>query len=63
MGLTTLYLKDFDRSKNAETRAQYLAQHGVKPRRTINESREVLEYHLYNGGSKCMENRLKGKAP
>ena len=54
-------LKDFG-CANKEKRAQILAEHKVKAKRTIADTSDTLEWHLFQGASKAFEEKLKGSA-
>ena len=52
-------LKDFGCGNKAK-RDQILAEHKVKAKRTIAETSDSLEWHLFQGFSTAFEEKLKG---
>lgn len=54
-------LKDFG-CADKEKRNKILAEHNVKAKRTIADTSESLEWHLFQGASKAFEEKLKGSA-
>lgn len=60
--LVKLFLKEFAAAKNKDARAEILAQHDAKPKRTKLDTEVALEIHLFQGLSPRMEEQLKAAA-